>query len=140
LEPALVAESARWGDAHRTNTLITPDDWRQAVEGVLADFFPWRTEVVLRQLAAQGWWSGPIPTTLSLTRLSPGLDLRWFKHGAESTQHPWSLQSSFDGGRSWAGVTNRILDRYGFNLVKVRPTVESVLYRLVPQSMIGPAN
>ena len=85
LEPALVAESAQWGDAQRADTLITPEDWWQAVEGVLADYFPWRTEVVLRQLAVQGWWNEPVARSLVLTRLTPILELRWLKSEPPST-------------------------------------------------------
>lgn len=63
LEPAVVAESARWGDyrrdAHRYKVgpyeLYTRDDhWRPEVKRLLTDYFPRRTEVFIRQLRAAG--------------------------------------------------------------------------------------
>ena len=59
IEGAVIAESARWGDyrrdAHRYKTgpyeLYTRDEhWRPEVDRLLTNFFPRRTEVLVRQL------------------------------------------------------------------------------------------
>jgi hypothetical protein len=53
IERAVVLESARWGDAQRQPAL-TKKDWVKAVDAVLEDFLPQRSEVVLDQLRADG--------------------------------------------------------------------------------------
>lgn len=53
IDRAVVGESARWGDAKRA-TPLTRTDWLNAVNGVLNNFFPRRTSVVLTQLRADG--------------------------------------------------------------------------------------
>ena len=63
LDPAIVAESARWGDyrrdVHRYKVgpfeLYTRDDhWRPEIRRLLQDYFPGRTAVVLRQFQRAG--------------------------------------------------------------------------------------
>ncbi|MEM9658152.1 MAG: CotH kinase family protein, partial [Planctomycetota bacterium] len=49
VEPAIIAESARWGDA-KTSTPLDYDDWQNEVNWVVNSFFPGRTEVVVAQL------------------------------------------------------------------------------------------
>lgn len=48
---ALLAESARWGDAHRPLQPYTRDvEWQEEMNRLTKDFFPQRTEIVLAQL------------------------------------------------------------------------------------------
>jgi hypothetical protein len=63
LEVPIIAESARWGDyrrdVHRYKTgpyeLYTRDEhWRPEVERLLKEYFPKRSEVVLKQFAERG--------------------------------------------------------------------------------------
>lgn len=60
LELAIIGESARWGDAQTDGamggpTVFTKDEhWTPAVEGILNEFFPYRTEIVVEQLTAAG--------------------------------------------------------------------------------------
>lgn len=49
IDRAVVGESARWGDAKR-NPAFTRQNWLSAVNDVLNNFFPTRTEIVLNQL------------------------------------------------------------------------------------------
>lgn len=63
---AVIAESARWGDAQHSNDPITPDEWREAIDDKLANYFPKRSAVVLKQLRARGFW----PPAVSAPRFS----------------------------------------------------------------------
>jgi hypothetical protein len=61
LEQAMIAESARWGDYRRDvspsgqRTLYTPQEhWRPTVDRMLRNYFPRRTENLLRQLRSAG--------------------------------------------------------------------------------------
>ncbi len=53
LNLAVIAESARWGDS-KTNFARTKDDqWLPAVNQVIYDYMPYRTDIVLEQLIAE---------------------------------------------------------------------------------------
>ncbi len=55
LEIPLLAESARWGDAHRAGDPYTVEsEWQDEVDWRLGTYFPERTQTVLDQLEAQG--------------------------------------------------------------------------------------
>jgi hypothetical protein len=68
IETAVVAESARWGDYRRDAhaykegpyQLYTRDDhWRPEIRRLLSDYFPQRTDTVLKQLRAAHLVTGP---------------------------------------------------------------------------------
>ncbi|MFT5527641.1 MAG: hypothetical protein ACI9HK_005625, partial [Pirellulaceae bacterium] len=52
VRPALIAESARWGDA--TGTLYTVADWDAVNSHMVTNYFPNRTDVVINQLRSRG--------------------------------------------------------------------------------------
>lgn len=52
IDLAIIAESARWGDAHRSPPRTKNDDWLPAVERVKNGFFPVRADIVISQLRA----------------------------------------------------------------------------------------
>ncbi len=54
LETAIVAESARWGDANVNPPRTRDDDWQPAIDDVVDNFFPRRTEITIEQLRAVG--------------------------------------------------------------------------------------
>lgn len=56
LDLAIVAESARWGDNHRTTPYTRDIDWVAERDWLLETYFPQRTEVVLQQLRSRGWY------------------------------------------------------------------------------------
>jgi hypothetical protein len=56
IDLAVIAESARWGDAKVTKPRTRDDDWLPQVRFLLNDYFPKRTGVVLNQFKAKGWY------------------------------------------------------------------------------------
>ena len=56
IELAIVAESARWGDAKVADPLTRDDDWAPNVQYVHDTFIPQRTGIVLGQFRSRGWY------------------------------------------------------------------------------------
>lgn len=54
IETAIVAESARWGDSKQSRPLTRDDDWQPAVDDIVDNFFPFRTQVTIDQLRGAG--------------------------------------------------------------------------------------
>ncbi|MBN1560129.1 CotH kinase family protein [candidate division KSB1 bacterium] len=50
IDEAIIAESARWGDAKIRKPRTKDDDWLPAVDDIVDNFFPVRTDIVLGQL------------------------------------------------------------------------------------------
>jgi len=61
VEPAILAHSARWGDAV-SNTTRTVQDWQREVDFVENEFFPNRAEFVYDRLVARGLVVVPVDT------------------------------------------------------------------------------
>jgi hypothetical protein len=76
IDRAVVAESARWGDA-KTAPAITRDDWVNAVNDVLNNFLPTRTSVVLGQLRADSLYPNVVAPTFNQMggSVNPGFSL-----------------------------------------------------------------
>jgi CotH kinase protein/Lamin Tail Domain/Fn3 associated len=56
IDLAIIAESARWGDAKVTRPRTKDDDWLPEVEYLLNDYLPYRTDIVLDQFRAKTWY------------------------------------------------------------------------------------
>jgi len=54
IELAIIAESARWGDAKVEPPRTKNDDWTPAVESLINEVLPQRTQIVIDQLRAEG--------------------------------------------------------------------------------------
>jgi hypothetical protein len=52
IDTAVIAESARWGDVD--GFIRTKEDWTRAVDRELNGFFPFRTDIVIKQLQDEG--------------------------------------------------------------------------------------
>lgn len=61
IELAIIAESARWGDSKHEPAYTKDDGWAQAVDYIVNNFLPTRTQVVLAQLHAKGLYSQLAP-------------------------------------------------------------------------------
>ncbi len=55
IELAIIAESARWGDAQRSKPL-TKADWDAEISRIVNNYLPMRTATVLAQFRAVGWY------------------------------------------------------------------------------------
>jgi hypothetical protein len=66
VETAIIAESARWGDSKRAKPRTKDDDWLPDINGMIANYFPARTGVVLNQFKGQGWWPNVDPPTMNM--------------------------------------------------------------------------
>jgi len=63
IEKAIIAESARWGDARAwvSSPFNRDDHWVPEVEKIKNDFFPYRTEIVIEQLDKDGLYTSLEP-------------------------------------------------------------------------------
>ncbi|MBN2009821.1 CotH kinase family protein [candidate division KSB1 bacterium] len=68
IQLAIIAESARWGDAQWEPARTKDDDWLPTVNSIVSTFFPARTAIVLDQLRDEG--------------LYPTIDAPIFKQGS----------------------------------------------------------
>jgi hypothetical protein len=57
IETAIIAESARWGDARTGSSYNRDDNWTPEINKVRSDFFPVRTNMVINQLKQQGLYT-----------------------------------------------------------------------------------
>ncbi|MFB6341423.1 CotH kinase family protein [Saccharicrinis sp. FJH62] len=57
IDLAIIAESARWGDAQTRNSLTKDDDWLPEINTMLNEFFPQRTSILVQQLKSEGLYS-----------------------------------------------------------------------------------
>jgi hypothetical protein len=82
IDQAIIAESARWGDNRKPTDPYTRADFIAVKNGVLNDFFPVRTNLVLAQFDGAGWiptldapnfnqYGGDITTPFNLTLTNP---------------------------------------------------------------------
>jgi hypothetical protein len=61
IDPAVIAESARWGDSKVHPPRTRDNDWLPSVNWVMDEFFPGRGEIVLGQLARDGLYPSVNP-------------------------------------------------------------------------------
>ena len=67
IDRAIVAESARWGDAKSGTPKTRDNDWLPAVESLLNSYFPSRTGIVLNQLKSYDDGGTSLPLYSSVT-------------------------------------------------------------------------
>jgi len=77
IDLAIIAESARWGDAKRSTPFTKDNHWLPAVNWIIDNYFPFRTEIVLNQLKSKGWYPRvEAPAFSHLTaQVNPGFNL-----------------------------------------------------------------
>jgi len=56
ISTAIIAESARWGDTQHHPARTKDDDWQWAVDDIVNNYFPYRTNIVLEQLREVNWY------------------------------------------------------------------------------------
>ena len=68
IDMAVIAESARWGDAQTSSSRTKTDHWLPAVNTMYNNYFPKRTAIVINQLKSEGLWpTGNAPRLFSDT-------------------------------------------------------------------------
>lgn len=68
IDVAVIAESARWGDAQTSTSLTKDRHWIPALNTMYNNFFPKRTDIVINQLKSEGLWpTGTSPQLLADT-------------------------------------------------------------------------
>jgi hypothetical protein len=80
IDMAIIAESARWGDAKVSRARTKHDDWLPQVDNVVDQFFPYRNEIVLDQLKEAGLYPNLEPP-------------RFFENGRELTAAAVTVES-----------------------------------------------
>ena len=53
LDMAIIAESARWGDSKSGTARTKDDDWKYAIDQVIYDYMPYRSDIVYQQLVEE---------------------------------------------------------------------------------------
>ncbi|RQW05275.1 T9SS C-terminal target domain-containing protein [candidate division KSB1 bacterium] len=105
IDLAIIAESARWGDSKREPAFTRDDGWLQAVNYIIEDFLPNRTNVVLSQLRSKGWYprtdpptfnseSNVVPRGFQLTMKAPRGQIYYTTDGTDPYQ-PLSVSTSY---------------------------------------------
>ncbi len=94
IDLAIIADSARWGDAKVSEPRTKDDDWLPQVRYLLDEYFPQRTSIVLDQLQAKGWYptleaptfnqhGGAVDSGFSLVMMAPTGDIYYTLDGAD---------------------------------------------------------
>lgn len=67
IDLAIIAESARWGDAKRGGNPYTRNqDWLPEIEKMQSEFFPFRTAIVVDQLTNAKLYTNTLPATFTI--------------------------------------------------------------------------
>jgi hypothetical protein len=113
VEMAIIAESARWGDAKR-HPAFTKQDWQTEVNRLLNNYLPGRTQVVLGQFKAVGWY--------------PNIDPPSFNQQGGHVQRNFSLQMSGGSGTIYYTLdgSDPRLSGGAFNSDQARMYTESI--------------
>jgi len=94
IDLAVIAESARWGDAKVSKPRTKDDDWLPQVRFLLNDYFPKRTDIVLSQFKTKGWYpsietpsfnqhGGAVSNGFALTMTAPFGDIYYTLDGED---------------------------------------------------------
>ncbi|UCD52880.1 MAG: chitobiase/beta-hexosaminidase C-terminal domain-containing protein [Phycisphaerales bacterium] len=94
IDLAIIAESARWGDAKVSRPRTKDDDWLPQVDYLINDYFPFRTDVVLNQLRSKNWYpsvdaptfnqhGGVVDSGFSLVMTAPAGDIYYALEGRD---------------------------------------------------------
>jgi hypothetical protein len=85
IDLAIIGESARWGDTYHEPPRTKDDDWQKAIDDIVDNYFPLRTNIVIDQLKAANLYpdidppvfsNNNITITTSTVDIEPGYTLR----------------------------------------------------------------
>ncbi len=87
VDRAVVGESARWGDNHRSTPYTRNVEWIRERNWLLSEYFQQRTSIVLNQFKSRGWYPN-VEAPMFYINSS-------YKHGGLiSTRDPFSMRAS----------------------------------------------
>ncbi|MBW8017930.1 MAG: hypothetical protein FVQ82_17305, partial [Planctomycetes bacterium] len=89
IDMAIIAESARWGDAQRTPARTKNDDWLVVLSKLQDEFFPVRTQQIINQLKGKDLYPNVTAPTFNING--------GYQHGGQITS-PASLTLSAPAG------------------------------------------
>jgi hypothetical protein len=108
IDTAIIAESARWGDSKRSKPRTRDDDWLPDIEGMVSNYFPRRTNIVLNQFKTAGWYPSFDPPTFSrhggyldagaTISLQGGVGAIWYTLDGSDPRVPGSTPEQGDEG------------------------------------------
>ncbi len=85
IEMAIIGESARWGDTYHEPPRTKDDDWQWAVDDIVNNYLPFRTDIALNQLKQAGLYPSINPPTFEnngeeifayILKIEPGYRLK----------------------------------------------------------------
>lgn len=94
IDLAIIAESARWGDAKVSRPRTKDDDWLPQVDYLVDEYLPSRTGIVLDQFQSKGWYpnveaptfnqhGGEIESGFNLAMNSPSGEIYYTLNGSD---------------------------------------------------------
>ncbi|MCF7973174.1 MAG: lamin tail domain-containing protein [Phycisphaerae bacterium] len=94
IDLAVIAESARWGDAKRSSPL-TRDDWQAQTDSMVNTYFPNRTDIVINQMRSVAMF--PEPALVSFNQSGGGIVPGFQLLMSQSNGTPGSIYYTLDG-------------------------------------------
>lgn len=83
IDTAIIAETARWGDAQMdSNLVMTKEIWEYEVSLLMNEFFPARTDIVIQQLRDVDLYSDLLPPQITVSGVMPA-DEHYYLAGEE---------------------------------------------------------
>jgi len=92
VDRAVVGESARWGDNHRSTPYTRNVEWIRERDWLLSEYFQKRTALVLNQLKSRGWYPNVDTPTFYINGS--------YKHGGRISKHD-TLSMRASTGTIW---------------------------------------
>ncbi|MHC4518979.1 MAG: lamin tail domain-containing protein, partial [Planctomycetota bacterium] len=78
VDRAVVGESARWGDNHRSTPYTRDVDWVRERDWLLGTYFPQRSQIVFNQIRSRGWYPSVAAPVLHVNGT--------YQHGGQITE------------------------------------------------------
>lgn len=139
IDKAIIAESARWGDA-QSQPLLTKNDWKNEINKLYDNYFPNRTDIVINQLIeAELFFPNDYVgvenyQNVSAIKVYPNPTTRYI-HFENVTNNEDVVIYNFEGRKVFGGKVNESLDlnslniKNGLYLLRVKNSVFRFMYK-----------
>ncbi len=121
IDLAIIAESARWGDSKTDYPWTKYNAWTYAINGLIDDYFPMRTDLTINQLKQRKWYTDIEPPQFysdgqflfpSFYDISPGFPLRIVDPNPEPGEVYFTMDGS-DPRLSGGGINTLAVEFVG---------------------------